>query len=175
MRIGVFCSAKLDFPGATLQSCKDFSTWMGKEKHTLIYGGACCGLMGLVADEVLAQGGTVQGYMPSALFSSEIPHRKIQQLIEVKDLFERKKQMMENSDAFVILPGGIGTLDEFFEVLTWRSLNCFEKPIVVYNIDGFWNSLQMLMNDLRLKNVLQENVFECFKMCTTLSELQAAL
>jgi uncharacterized protein (TIGR00730 family) len=175
MKIGVFCSAKLDFPENTIAACREFAAWMGEEKHTLVYGGARVGLMGLVADEILKRGGQVEGYMPRGLFPAEIPHRQIQKLVEVKDLFERKGMMMESSEAFVILPGGIGTLDEFFEVLTWRTLNCFDKPILVYNIDGFWNSLSILMNDLRLKNVLHAGTMESFKMCSSFEEIRSGL
>jgi hypothetical protein len=175
MKICVFCSSKLDFPTSTLEACRDFAVWMGQKKHTLVYGGARAGLMGAMADVVLAQGCQVEGYLPKSLFHSEIPHRGIQKLVETKDLFERKDLMMANSDAFVVLPGGIGTLDEFFEVLTWRSLGEFNKPILIYNVDGFWNSLMILLNDLRIKGMFHDNVLDCFKMCSSLEELQKAL
>jgi uncharacterized protein (TIGR00730 family) len=171
MRICVFCSSKLDFSAATLEDCRKVARWLAKEGHSLVYGGAKVGLMGLMADEVLAGGGTVIGYLPRDLFPLEIPHRGLSQLIETKDLMERKLLMMENSDAFLILPGGVGTLDEFFEVLTWKSLNCFDKPIVVFNTDGFWNSLLSLLQDLQTKNVLTPNLLGCFKTCNTMDEL----
>ena len=172
MKICVFCSSKLDFDEFTLKQCKDFANWLGKSGHSLVYGGAKAGLMGLMADEVLATGGRVVGYLPKDLFPSEIPHRGLSDLVEVKDLFERKRLMMENSDAFVILPGGVGTLDEFFEVLTWKSLDCFNKPILLFNLNGFWNSLLYMMKDLQDRNVLQANLLECYKNCESLEELK---
>jgi uncharacterized protein (TIGR00730 family) len=175
MKICVFCSSKIDFPASTLKACRDFSLWLGLSKHTLVYGGARVGLMGVIADDVLSQGGEVEGYLPTVLFHSEIPHKKIQKLVEVSDLFERKRLMMETSDAFVILPGGIGTLDEFFEALTWRSLKCFDKPILLFNIDGFWNSLLILLNDLHLKGVMDSGTLGCFKVCNTLEDLKKAV
>ncbi len=175
MRICIFCSAKLDFDSATLEMCRQFSRWLGEQGHTVVYGGARVGLMGLVADEALSAGARVMGYMPRGLFSQEVPHSGLSQMVEVADLFERKRQMMENSDAFVILPGGVGTLDEFFEVLTWKSLNCFDKPIVVFNYQGFWNSLLNMMNDLHNKKVLTDNLLGCFKVCNTLETLKESM
>ncbi len=175
MKICVFCSAKSDFSPETLEVCRSYARWIGQNRHTLVYGGGRVGLMGLMADEVLANGGEVEGYIPRELFPKEIPHREITKLVEVDDLFERKRQMMDNSDCFVILPGGVGTLDEFFEVLTWKSLNCFNKPIVVFNYEGFWDSMLHMMKDLRDKKVLTDNLMGCFKTCDNLESLQENL
>ncbi len=171
MRVCVFCSSKLDFSATTLESCRSVAKWLVSRGHSLVYGGAKVGLMGLIADEALAVGGTVVGYLPGGLFSLEIPHRGLSELVETKDLFERKQLMMENSDAFLILPGGVGTLDEFFEVLTWKSLNCFDKPILIYNTDRFWDSLLAMLEDLESKRVLTSNLMGCFQTCETTEEL----
>ncbi len=171
MRVCVFCSSKSDFSASTLENCRDIAMLLVKKGHSLVYGGAKVGLMGLMADETLAKGGKVVGYLPGGLFPLEIPHRGLSELVETKDLFERKQLMMENSDVFLILPGGVGTLDEFFEVLTWKSLNCFDKPIVIFNADGFWNSLLAMLDDLQSKKVLTSNLMDCFKTCNTLEEL----
>lgn len=175
MKICVFCSSKMEFSESIIQACRDFAHWMAKNNHTLVYGGATVGIMGLIADEMINRGGQVEGYIPADLFSKEIPHPAIQKLVTVKDLFERKRLMMENSEAFVILPGGVGTLDEFFEVLTWKSLRCFDKPIVVYNMEGFWNSMMIMMKDLLLKNVLHDNLLSLYKVATQLMEVQEGL
>lgn len=172
MKICVFCSAKLDFSQQTIDACRLFAKWIGENDHTLVYGGAKVGLMGLMADEVLASGGKADGYMPRGLFSKEIPHLGLTNMYEVPDLMERKRQMMESSDLFVILPGGVGTLDEFFEVLTWKSLNCFNKPILVFNLNGFWDSLLAMIEDLHQKKVLTDNLIGCFETCTTLDGLK---
>jgi len=175
MKICVFCSAKLDFSQPTIDACRSFAKWIGENGHTLVYGGARVGLMGLMADQVLASGGKAEGYMPKDLFPKEIPHLGLSKMVEVPDLFERKRQMMDNSDLFVILPGGVGTLDEFFEVLTWKSLNCFDKPILVFNLHGFWDSLLTMIDDLHGKKVLTDNLIGCFKTCTSLAGLTEAL
>lgn len=160
MKICVFCSSKSNFDEATIRVCRDFAVWMGREKHAMVYGGASVGLMGTMADEVLRAGGQVEGYLPRGLFSEEVPHRGLTKFVPTSDLMERKRLMMENSDCFVILPGGVGTLDEFFEVLTWKTLECFDKPIALFNYGGFWNSLMAMMRDLQKKEVLHGNVME---------------
>ncbi len=175
MRICVFCSSKLDFDAKTIEACRELAQALARRGHSIVYGGAKAGLMGLIADEALALGAKVVGYLPKGLFPLEVPHRGLSELVEVRDLMERKKMMMDNSDVFLILPGGVGTLDEFFEVLTWKSLDCFDKPIVVYNLHGFWDSLLTLMQDLEQKKVLASNLLGCFKTCQTKEELEAFL
>jgi uncharacterized protein (TIGR00730 family) len=175
MRVCVFCSSKLDFDASTLEICRSFGSWLGEQGHSLVYGGARVGLMGLMADAVLKAGGQVAGYLPKDLFRHEVPHLGLSKLVEVKDLFERKELMMENSDVFVILPGGVGTLDEFFEVLTWKSLHCFDKPIVIFNYQGFWDSLLAMLSDLETKKVLDKGLLNYYKTCSTLETLKESL
>jgi uncharacterized protein (TIGR00730 family) len=106
----------------------------------LIYGGAEVGLMGAMADAALAASGAVTGVIPHALVSREIAHRRLTQLIEVDSMHERKAEMTRRADAFLILPGGLGTLDEMCEVLTWAQLGIHDKPIVLINIAGYWEA-----------------------------------
>lgn len=152
-----------------------FGEWMGERGQGLVYGGSQSGLMGVMADAVLKTGGQVVGYLPKGLFPSEIPHRRIQKLVEVSDLFERKKMMMNDAEAFVILPGGVGTLDEFFEVITWKSLHCFDKPIYLLNHNGFWDSLLVLLKDLESKKMLDGNLLSTFTVVESFSSLQERL
>ncbi|KPC73839.1 LOG family protein YvdD [Thermoactinomyces vulgaris] len=104
----------------------------------LVYGGSRLGLMGAVAETALAGGGRVIGVMPTALFRGEMVHQSLTQLIEVADMHERKAKMMELSDGFIALPGGYGTLEEVFEVLSWGQLGIHKKPIGLLNIDGYY-------------------------------------
>lgn len=175
MKICIFCSSKLNFVDSLVNDCRAFGRWMGSQKHGLVYGGSKSGLMGVMADAVMSSGGKVTGFLPKDLFPAEIPHRGIHALHEVSDLFERKKMMMEASDVFVILPGGVGTLDEFFEVITWKSLGCFDKPIYLVNIDGFWDTLKILFKDLHNKNMLDSNLLETFIMVEDFASLQERL
>src|SRR5499427_9227150 len=107
----------------------------------LIYGGGSVGLMGILADAVLAHGGKATGIIPDFLTQRERPRRLGQDLIVTRDMHERKRTMFERADAFVALPGGIGTLEELVEQLTWAQLGRHRKPILIANINGFWNGL----------------------------------
>ena len=175
MRICVFCSSKLNFDSPFIKNARFFGEWIGRQSHELVYGGSQSGLMGVVADAVLSAGGQVTGYLPQGLFPGEVPHRTIQNLVDVPDLFERKKMMMKESDVFVVLPGGVGTLDEFFEVITWKSLHCFDKPIYLLNENGFWDTLLVLFEDLRKKNMLDGHLLSTFKVVNSFSSLQEQL
>jgi uncharacterized protein (TIGR00730 family) len=107
----------------------------------IVYGGARVGLMGLLADTALAAGGEVVGVIPRDLFEREVPHRGVTRLIEVDSMHERKAQMADLADAFVALPGGVGTLEELFEVFTWRLLGLHDKPVALLDPDGFYDPL----------------------------------
>ena len=107
----------------------------------LVYGGSSVGLMGIAANAALARGGKVLGVIPESLASKEIAHLGLTELRVVSSMHERKALMVERSDAFVALPGGFGTLDELFEILTWGQLGLHRKPIALLNIDGYYNSL----------------------------------
>jgi uncharacterized protein (TIGR00730 family) len=115
----------------------------------LVYGGGSIGLMGAVATSVLDHGGSVTGIIPDFLTSRENVLTRIQELIVTPDMHERKRLMFERSDAFVALPGGIGTLEELVEQLTWQQLGRHSKPILLANIDGFWEPLLALLTHMR--------------------------
>lgn len=114
---------------------------MVEEDTGLVYGGGNVGLMGVIADEVLRLGGTATGVIPQALMDKEVGHLELTRLHIVKDMHERKAMMAELSDGFVAMPGGIGTLEELFEVFTWSQLGFHEKPIGLLNVDRFYAGL----------------------------------
>ena len=107
----------------------------------IVYGGGNVGLMGVIATEALSHGGSVVGVMPGSLVDRELAHSGLTRLEIVETMHERKARMAELSDAFIALPGGTGTLEEFFEVWTWQQLGIHYKPVALYNIDGFWGPL----------------------------------
>lgn len=107
----------------------------------LVYGGGRVGLMGLVADTVLSKGREVVGVIPRHLFQKEVAHQGLTELIEVDSMHQRKAIMEERSDAFLILPGGFGTMDEFFEILTWKQIGIHQKPIGILNAYGYYDHL----------------------------------
>lgn len=114
----------------------------------LVYGGGRVGVMGAVANAVLEAGGVVTGVIPDFLMQREHGHHDVTHLEVVASMHERKARMAELSDAFIVLPGGLGTLEELFEIMTWRQLGLHDKPIVVINPDGHWDRLRGLIDDL---------------------------
>jgi hypothetical protein len=114
----------------------------------LVYGGGRNGLMGQVADAVLAGGGTVTGVIPTHLQAREVAHGGLSELVVVADMHERKRMMAERADAFAVLPGGVGTLDETVEILSWRQLGLHDKPIFIIDIAGYWAPLAALFEHI---------------------------
>jgi hypothetical protein len=114
---------------------------LAKEGVDLVYGGGRVGLMGVIADATLAAGGRVVGIIPDHLIRAEVGHGNVSELIVVDSMHVRKETMFQRSDAFAVLPGGPGTLDETFEILTWRQLRLHDKPVVICNLDGYWDKL----------------------------------
>lgn len=124
----------------------------------LVYGGGSIGLMGAVATSVLDHGGAVTGIIPDFLTSRENALTRIQEMIVTPDMHERKRLMFERSDAFVALPGGIGTLEELIEQLTWQQLGRHSKPILLANIEGFWEPLLALLTHMRATQFIRPNL-----------------
>ena len=144
----VYCGASNKVGEAYLQSALNLGKLMGEHKLSLIYGGGRNGLMGIVADAVMKTGGKVTGFMPTHLQDFEGGHTGIDELHIVDTMHTRKLRMSELADAFIILPGGFGTLDELFEILTWKKLGLHNKPIIVININGYWDPLITLINQV---------------------------
>jgi len=118
---------------------------LARENITLIYGGGGVGLMGIVANATLDAGGKAVGIIPDFLMKREAGHPALTETVVVETMHERKRQMYERSEAIIVLPGGIGTLEEFFEVLSWRTLGLHTKPIVIVDVGGYWQPLANLL------------------------------
>ncbi len=119
---------------------------------TMVFGGGHIGLMGIAADAALAGGGRVTGVIPAALRDRELAHGRVGELLVVETMHDRKRIMAERADAFAVLPGGIGTLDEFFEILTWRQLALHDKPIFLVDVAGYWRPLRALLDHIVAHN-----------------------
>lgn len=142
----VYCGSSLGANPRHAEAARQLGTELAGRGIRLVYGGGRIGLMGQVADAVLAGGGQVIGVIPEHLQVQEKGHRGVTELHVVASMHERKNLMFELSDAFVILPGGFGTLDEAFEMLTWRQLQLHDKPILFVNIGGYWTLLDKLVD-----------------------------
>lgn len=145
-KICVFAGSNL----GTNESYKLKTIELGKEfvkgGYELVYGGSRIGLMGELANTILDAGGKVTGVMPRGLFKGEVVHRGLTELIEVKDMHERKAIMGQLSDGFIALPGGFGTFEELFEVLSWAQIGIHQKPIGLFNIEGYYTPLLELVS-----------------------------
>jgi uncharacterized protein (TIGR00730 family) len=140
-RLAVYCGSSMGNDPAFADAARALGAAMAERGVGLVYGGGRLGLMGVVADAVLAAGGEAHGVIPKALTDLEVAHRGLTELHEVGNMHERKAKMTELTDAFVALPGGIGTYDELFEAWTWNALGYHAKPFALLNVSGFWDEM----------------------------------
>ncbi len=137
----------------------------------VVFGGGRVGLMGLLADAALANGGRVTGIIPGRLRDAEVAHHGVSELVVVDTMHERKALMAERADAFAILPGGIGTLDETFEILSWKQLGLHDKPIFLVDVDGYWSPLRTLLNRVVDRGFAQPKTHDLLRVVPTVSAL----
>ena len=165
--IAVYCGSSFGNNPNIITVTKKLGQLLAESNITLIYGGAKVGLMGAVADEVLAFGGNVVGIIPKFLAKREVAHTGISELIMVNDMHERKMKMIEMSDGFITLPGGLGSMEELFEVLTWRILGQHNKPLGILNIDSFYDHLLTMMNEMVIKGFVKPQSLELLHCSTS--------
>jgi len=139
-KVCVFCGSSMGKDQALVDSAQQLGVSLAQKEIGLVYGGGSVGLMGVIADSVLENKGHVWGVIPQFLADWEVAHKELTHMEVVVSMHERKKRMYDLSDAFLVLPGGIGTLDEFFEVLTWSQLGLHQKPIYLINESGFYDA-----------------------------------
>ena len=148
MRVAVFLGSSVGRRPEYAAAAADFGTAMARAGVGIVYGGASVGLMGAMADAALAAGGEVIGVIPGGLFAAEIPHPGLTRMEVVGSMHERKALMASLVDGFAALPGGLGTLDELFEILTWQQIGLHAKPVALVDVDGFWDPLTALLDEL---------------------------
>jgi uncharacterized protein (TIGR00730 family) len=163
--VAVFCGSKEGNNPLFVRHTAELGKFIALLKLKLIYGGGSTGLMGLVADTVLAEGGEVMGIIPELLIAWEHQHKNLTELAIVPDMHTRKKMIYERSDAAIILPGGFGTLDELFEMLTWNQLKIHDKKIYILNSGGFYNHLIFHLRNLEKEGFLYDSVDDRITVC----------
>lgn len=141
MDICVFCGSNEGRDPVYAEAARAVGTTLGRDGHALVYGGAGRGLMGLVADAALKAGARCVGVLPEQLFKKELAHPGLTELVVVRSMHERKAEMARRADAFLVLPGGLGTLDETFEILTWAQLGIHGKPVGLLEVEGYFRPL----------------------------------
>jgi uncharacterized protein (TIGR00730 family) len=157
-KLAIFCGSKEGNNPLYVAEAKVLASIMADHKIELIYGGGNKGIMGTVADEVMERGGIVRGVIPQVLIEWEHQHEGLSELIVVEDMHVRKRKLYDLCDAAVILPGGFGTLDELFEILTWNQLSIHDKKIFILNTAGFYNHLVAHLEHVNKEGFLYGNL-----------------
>ncbi|MGE0116991.1 MAG: TIGR00730 family Rossman fold protein [Dongiaceae bacterium] len=171
----VYCGSSKGTGHLYAAVARELGRELAAHRIRLIYGGGGIGLMAEVADAVMAAGGEVVGVIPELLQKREKGHRGITELRVVASMHARKNMMFELADAFVVLPGGFGTLDEAFEMLTWRQLEMHDKPILFVNMDGYWDPLDRLVEHFIREGFVQESCRGLFTMVAGVADVVPTL
>jgi uncharacterized protein (TIGR00730 family) len=158
LSLAVFCGSKQGINPLYTEHAAQLGKLLAENDIRVIYGGGSAGIMGTIADSAMANGGKVTGIIPKMLIEWEVQHQHITELIVSDDMHIRKKTLYELCDAAIILPGGFGTLDELFEIVTWNQLSIHDKPVFILNTAGFYNHLILHIEKMRDEGFLYEKV-----------------
>ncbi|GBF49889.1 hypothetical protein LPTSP4_14090 [Leptospira ryugenii] len=170
-RICVFCGSSSGDQSLYRETAFRLGEAIGERGFSLVYGGANVGLMGAVAEGTLSKGGQVIGVLPNFLQKKEIAHTSLTELLLVESMHERKSKMNELSDGVIALPGGFGTMEELFEVLTWSQLGLLEKPIALLNLNGFYEPLLLLLDQMVKSGFLKQENKEMLLVANSISHV----
>ena len=175
MNITVYLGANEGNNPSLKRAVKELGTWIGQSGNALIYGGSKSGLMGALADSVLNAGGNVTGVEPQFFIENEFQHEGITKLIVTKDMSERKNKMIELGNAFIAFPGGTGTLEEITEIMSKVSLKQLNAPCIVYNLNGYYDSLKVLLDHMIEMGLSTSDKQEKIYFANNLSEIDEIL
>ena len=175
MNITVYCGSSFGNDSAYTQAARTLGAWIGKNGHTLVYGGSQVGLMGVVADGALEEGGYVIGVEPHFMIMRELQHDGIQELIMVDTMAERMTKMVELGDAYVALPGGVGTLEEISEIASRIRLNMTNAPCVFFNVKGYYDDFKRYLQRMCDDGFIGCEDLEAITFASTLDEVAVAL
>jgi hypothetical protein len=171
----VFCGSRVGADRAFAEAAEELGRSLAERRVRLVYGGGSIGLMGLVMGAVLDHGGQVTGVIPEFLMRREVGNPAITELIVVDSMHERKRRMFELADAFAILPGGLGTLDEAIEIITWQQLGLHGKPVGVLSPKGYWKRFEALIEQVIAQGFADASIRELFSVCDDVPSLLAGL
>jgi len=174
-RLCVYCGSSGAVDRQYREAATELGACLAAAGIGLVYGGGRVGLMGLLADAALARGGEVIGIIPSRLRDAELAHLGTTELVVVETMHERKRLMAERADAFAVLPGGIGTLDEMFDVLSWKQLGLHNKQILLADVGGYWAPLRQLLDNIVVTGFAHEQTRGLLQVVPNVAGLMAAL
>lgn len=174
-RLCVYCGSNVGLDHRYRAAAQELGQCLAKAGIELVFGGGRIGLMGVLADAVLAAGGRVIGIIPERLRDAEAAHRGASELVVTGNMHDRKRLMAERADAFAILPGGIGTLDETFEILSWKQLGLHDKPIYLVDVESYWAALRRLIEHTVDSGFAQPKTRDLLSVVPTVAALLRAL
>lgn len=173
--ICVYCGSSNRVDERYKEAARRIGRQVGERGLQLVYGGGRVGLMGLAADAALAAGGEVVGIIPAHIQDLEVEHTGLTELHVVDSMHVRKRMMFDRSDAFVVLPGGLGTLDETFEILTWRQLGLHDKPLVIVDCDGYWRPMLDMLDHMIDRGFARPEHLNLFRVVDDVDQVFDAL
>lgn len=173
--VAVFCGSRNGSDPAFGRAAEALGRGLARRGIRLVYGGGGIGIMGIVARAVLGHGGEVTGVIPRFLMELELAHPELSELVVVDDMHTRKRVMFERSDAFAVLPGGLGTLDEAMEIITWRQLARHDKPVVALSVAGYWGGLSAMVDNAIRHGFADPDAAELFSVVETVEDLFSAI
>ena len=171
----VYCGSSDRVDERYKAAARNLGRLLANGSFSVVYGGGRVGLMGILADSALENKGSVVGIIPSHIREKEVDHPGLTELHVVDNMHSRKMMMFDRSDAFVILPGGLGTLDETFEIITWRQLGVHDKPIVLVNLNGYWDALLRMVDQMIDEGFANDSHRKLFRVVDTVDEVLPAL
>jgi uncharacterized protein (TIGR00730 family) len=172
MNIVVYCGASKGISKIYEQAAKQMGKWIAQNNHTLVYGGGKMGLMGVIADEVLKNGGKVIGIIPQFLVDREVSHPHLSELEIVESMSERKNRMVELGQCFIALPGGPGTLEEITEVFSWARIARHNHPSILWNVDGYYEKLYEFLKHMTAQGFLLEHELQAIQLLCDFDQLE---
>ena len=173
--VAVFCGSRNGSDPAFAQAADALGRGLAARGIRLVYGGGGIGIMGIVARATLGSGGEVTGVIPRFLMEIELSHPDLSELVVVDDMHTRKRVMFERADAFVVLPGGLGTLDEAMEIITWRQLARHDKPVIALNVAGYWEALRAVVDNVVRHGFADPDATGLFSVVETVEDLFSAI
>jgi len=171
----VYCGSSAKVDEDFKNAAKKMGEILAKNKIRLVYGGGKAGLMGIIADAVMQNGGEVTGIIPSHISDREIQHKSLTELHVVESMHVRKQMMVDHSDAFLVLPGGVGTLDETCEIITWRQLGIHDKPIIIANLKNYWAPFLSMIDHIADEGFMRQDDKNTFQVVESLDDVMDAI
>lgn len=171
----IFCGSSAGSNPLYAQSAKELGVFLAEHNFRLVYGGASIGVMGAVAQKMIDHKGTVVGIMPQSIIDLEVAHKGLSEFIKTDNMHERKQLMHDMSEIFIALPGGMGTMDELCETITWSQLDFHKKPTIIFNINGYYDHFVAHIRQMNREGFYSDEHMKLFTVCSTLKELENEL